>query len=135
MQGEVTVTGNAGSATVRNVLTTAGKEYIAQALGGGASYAGEYAQIGTGDTAQSTADTDLESPVGGRIQGSLSASGVEFTLDSTIPAGTPATEVAVTEAGLFSAATDGVLIARTTFPVVTKQPTDSIRLQWKITVN
>lgn len=135
MQGEVTITGSAGSATVQNVLTTAGKAFIAQALGEGAAYTGEYTQIGTGSTPQATADTDLESPVGARIQGTLSASGVEFTLDSTIPAGTPGAEVAVTEAGLFSAATDGVLIARTTFPVVTKQTTDSIRLQWKITVN
>lgn len=41
----------------------------------------------------------------------------------------------VQEAGIFNASSGGLMLARTTFPVITKQPTDSLAVTWKITLS
>jgi len=41
---------------------------------------------------------------------------------------------ALTEAGIFSAASGGTMLSRTAFPVVNKQALDSISITWKIVI-
>lgn len=41
---------------------------------------------------------------------------------------------AITEAGIFNAASAGTMLARTAFPVINKGALDTLTLTWKVTV-
>jgi hypothetical protein len=49
------------------------------------------------------------------------------------PAGTATG--AITEAGIFNAATGGTMLCRTTFPVINKGSADSLAVTWVVTVS
>jgi len=59
--------------------------------------------------------------------------GLNFTYVATFGAGTGTG--AVTEAGLFNAASGGTMLCRTVFPVVNKQSGDSMTVSWVVTVS
>ena len=117
-----------------NLVVDAGKEYIAGILGNQGTYAGDYIAIGSDGTAESVSDTSLGNEVGSRTQGALSVSGATFTLDTTIPTNNPATSQQLRETAIFTASSGGTMIARTTFGIITKEPADTLRIVWQITV-
>ena len=63
----------------------------------------------------------------------LDSSGTQYTVTVTVLAGTGTG--AITEAGIFNASTNGTMLCRTVFPVVTKQAGDTIAITWKVTVS
>ena len=93
--------------------------------------------LGSGTTAAAASQTDLVSILGSR-EG----------LDSTTISGTNNEKVvyeagfeagdatgAVTEAGIFNAATGGDMLCRTTFSVVNKAADDTMTVTWTITLS
>jgi len=93
--------------------------------------------LGSSTTAAAAAQTDLLSMLGSREP-----------IDSTTITGTNNEKIvyvssfeagdatgAVTEAGIFNAATGGDMLCRTTFPVVNKQSDDTLAITWTLTLS
>ena len=142
MKGELTVvvrdenTGTIKQAfTVPNLVVTAGKTYIASRMSGVTSGVMSHMAIGTGTATAAIGDTVLGVQAG--IVALAVSGGTPTTntisYSATFPAGTGTG--AITEAGIFNAASAGTLLCRTTFPVVNKAAGDSIAITWVVTVS
>jgi hypothetical protein len=116
-----------------NLVVTAGKNYIASRMVGTSSSIMSHMAIGTGTGTPAVGDTTLGTEAGRVALSSGTASGNEVTYTATFPAGTGTG--AITEAGVFNAASNGTLLCRTTFPVVNKAAGDSIAITWVVTVS
>jgi len=123
--------------TIENLVVNAGLAYIISRMVGAAKPAISHMALGAGTTAAAGAQTDLIAMLGARE-----------ALDSTTIAGINNEKVvyvasfeagdatgAVTEAGLFNAATGGDMLCRTVFAVVNKAADDTMTVTWTITVS
>jgi hypothetical protein len=119
--------------TVPNLVVTAGKNYIASRIVGAASTVMTHMAIGTSTTTPAVANTTLGTEAGRVALASFTASSNQVTATATFPAGTGTG--AITEAGIFNATPAGVMLCRTTFPVVNKAAGDSIAITWVVTVS
>ena len=118
---------------VPNLVVTTGKNYIAAKIVAttNSPVSMTHMAIGTGTGTPAAADTTLGTEIG-RV--SLSGSTVStntVTYTATFPAGTGTG--AVTEAGIFNAASAGTMLARTTFAIINKGANDTLTITWKIT--
>jgi hypothetical protein len=120
---------------IKNLVVATGKALVAQNLQGGNVVPVTHMAVGTGTTAAAAADAALESELD---RNALTTSGgtqtgPEVLFESTwLPGdGTGA----LTEAGLFTAETGGVMLARTVFPVVNKGADDTISIAWTVTIS
>jgi hypothetical protein len=123
------------SREVHNVITTAGKTYLAAWLAA-ASQAGKfmsYVGLGTGTDAADAGDTDIKTPFSpvARSLGVLTSATNVWQSVSTFDAGT--CTGAITEAGVFSASTSGTLMAHQVFSVINKGASDSLVVTWQVT--
>lgn len=116
---------------VKNMVVTAGKEFIAARVVG-APTAMSHMAIGSGTTEQVLGDTSLESELGRAALVSSSSAGRVATFTCTFDAGVGTG--AITEAGIFNDATTGTMLCRTTFPVVNKSAGDIFDITWTLTV-
>ena len=101
-------------------------------VGGGAAAVMSHMAIGSGTTAPSAGDVALETELGRAALDSSTAAGNEVTYVTTFQAG--AGTGAVTEAGIFDAASAGTMLSRTTFPVINKGVDDILIVTWVITL-
>lgn len=134
----ITVKGKNGNikqiVKAHNLVTTAGKTYLATWLAA-ASQAGKfmsYIGVGTGTTAADVADTTLETPVESRVVGTLTASTNTWNNTALV---TVTADRALTEAGLFSASTSGTMLARVVFSAVNLISGDGITINWTVTLS
>ena len=119
-----------------NLVVTAGKEWVADRMAN-ANTVMTHMAVGTGSTAAAAGDTALGTVItGGR--NALTVSGgtvlnntIEYACTWAAGDGTGA----ITEAGIFDAATGGDMLARTVFSVVNKGAADSMTITWTITVS
>lgn len=118
---------------VPNLVVTNGKNYIASRMVGVASTVMSHMAIGTGTATPVVGNSTLGTEAGRVVLSSFTASTNAVTATATFPAGTGTG--AITEAGIFNAASSGALLCRTTFPVVNKASGDSIAITWVITVS
>ena len=122
---------------VKNLVVNTGLAYIASRMKDTTKGAMSHMALGSGTTAAAATDTDL-----GTLLGSREA------LDSTTISGTNNEKVvyvssfeagdatgAVTEAGIFNAATSGDMLCRTVFAVVNKSADDTMSVTWTITLS
>lgn len=122
---------------VDNLVVNAGLAYIISRMVGTAKSVMSHMALGSGTTAAAASQTDLVSVLGSRE-----------ALDSTTIAGANNNQVvyvssfeagdatgAVTEAGIFNAATAGDMLCRTVFPVVNKAADDALTVTWTITLS
>lgn len=122
---------------LKNLVVNAGLAYIASRMTGTAKNVMSHMGLGSGSTAAAAADTDLGSLLGSRE-----------ALDSTTISGTNDEKVvyvssfeagdatgAVTEAGIFNAASGGDMLCRTVFSVVNKAADDTMSVTWTITLS
>lgn len=123
--------------TDHNLVVTVGKNYLAAWLAA-ASQAGEFMTfvgLGTGTTGPASGDTTLETEfVGGgysRSDGTLSSVANVWTNTATFSPGNGTG--AVTEAGLFSLASVGTMLARQVFAVYNKSAGDTMVVVWSVT--
>ena len=120
---------------IDNLVVTVGKNYLAAWLDA-ASQAGafmQYVALGTGVTAASAGDTALQTELATRVAGTESSSTNVWQNVATFGAGVDTG--AITEAGLFSAAAAGTMLARQVFSVINKAAGDSLQVTWQITLS
>jgi len=117
----------------KNLVVTVGKNYIASRMVGAASTVMSHMAIGTSTTTPAVGNTTLGTEAGRVALASFTASSNAVTSTATFPAGTGTG--AITEAGIFNAASSGTMLCRTTFPVVNKAAGDSIAVTWVVTVS
>lgn len=119
---------------IKNVVVTVGKEYLAAWLTA-ASQAGffmQYIALGTGTNAASAADVALQTELPTRVAGTLSNSTNVWQNQATFGPGV--NTGAITEAGIFSDASLGTMLARQVFAVVNKAAGDTLTVTWQITL-
>ncbi len=125
------------SREVKNLVVNTGLAYIASRMVGTSKSVMSHMALGSGTTAAAAGQTDLVSILGSRE-----------VLDSTTISGTNDEKVvyvssfeagdatgAVTEAGIFNAATAGDMLCRTVFSVVNKAADDTMSVTWTITLS
>lgn len=121
---------------VKNVVTTAGKTYIAARMTDTSQPTDmSHMAIGTGSTAAAVGDTTLVTE-NARValtgaEGSPSTNTIVYT--ATFGAGTGTG--ALREAGVLNASSSGTLLCRTVYDVVNKGADDSITITWTITIS
>lgn len=122
---------------VDNLVVNAGLAYIISRMVGVSQAVMSHMALGSGTTAAAAGQTDLVTLLGARE-----------ALDSTTIAGANNNQVvyvssfeagdatgAVTEAGIFNAATGGTMLCRTVFAVVNKGADDAMTVTWTITLS
>lgn len=118
---------------VDNLVVTSGRDWVASRMVGNTAAVMSHMALGSGSAAPVAANTALGTELGRTSLTGTSVSGPSVTYSTTFPAGVGTG--AVTEAGLFNAASAGTMLARTTFGVVTKAAGDSLGTTWTITGN
>jgi hypothetical protein len=125
---------------VPNTVVNKGKEFIAQAMNQAAGTLMRYMAIGTTTdaTAVAVAETALKLEVSGgsyaRQDTTRTVTTSSITYAATFGTGVPNSTIAVTEAGIFDALSTGNMLCRTVFGTVTKTSTDTLTINWQITV-
>ena len=119
---------------INNLVVTAGLTFICSRMAGTSAGVMSHMALGSGTTAAAAGQTDLVSILGSReALDSTSASANTITFISSFEAGEGTGSV--TECGCFNAASSGTMLARTVFPVVTKQADDTMSVTWLITLS
>ena len=122
---------------VKNLVVNKGLEYIASRMKDASKSVMSHMGWGSGTTAAAASQTDLVTLLGSRE-----------ALDSTTISGSNNEKVvyvsafeagdatgAVTEAGIFNAASGGDILCRTVFSVVNKAADDTMSITWTITLS
>jgi len=121
--------------TTHNLVVFTGKEHVTRRLEGTTEGVMTHMALGTNSTTAADVDTTL----GAEVSGSRTVFDNDFPdisgertiiYQSTFPAGTGTG--AITEAGLFNAASTGQMLARTVFSTVNKGSTDQMTITWTI---
>lgn len=121
---------------VKNLVVDTGLDWIADRFVD-ASIPDEMSHMELGDdnTAAAAGDTTLVSAISGSrvalTSTTVTDNAVQYIGD--FPAGTGTG--AVVEAGIFNAASAGVLLCRTVFSVVNKGADDTLKITWTVTVS
>lgn len=120
---------------INNVVVTVGKYYLATWLTAAtqSDYFMSWIGLGSGTTAANASDTDLETPVDDRLQGTLSASTNIWSNTRSFGAGE--STGSISEAGLFSDETSGTMFAHQVFTAIPKGASDVLDITWSITLN
>ena len=119
-------------AEVENLVVTAGKNWVADRMNN-ANTVMTYMALGTGTTAAAAGNTTLVTELDRNALTSTTVLNNTIAYAATWAAG-DATG-AITEAGIFDAASGGDMLARTVFSVVNKGASDSITITWTITIS
>jgi hypothetical protein len=120
--------------TEENLVVSAGLTYIASRMKNTAADAMTHMALGSGTTNAAAGQTDLVTLLGSReALDSTTASSNTIVYVAAFEAG-DATG-AVTEAGIFNAASGGTMLCRTKFNVVNKAADDTMSVTWTITLS
>jgi len=118
----------------KNLVVNSGLAYICSRMVSTSATAMTHMAVGSGTTAATGSQTDLVSILGSReTLDSSTSSDNTVTYVSSFEAGDGTG--AITEAGIFNAATDGTMLCRTVFPVVNKGANDTMSITWTITLS
>lgn len=120
---------------IKNLVVTVGKGFIASRMKDATATAMTHMEVGTGVTAAAVGDTALQTAVAASrvtlTSTTVTTNNVAYV--ATFPAGTGTG--ALTEAGLFNAASSGTMLCRTVFSVINKGAADTLGITWTVTVN
>ena len=115
-----------------NLVVTAGKNWVADRMND-ANTVMTHMALGTSATAAAAGQTALVAELDRNALTSTTVSTNTVAYACTWAAGDGTG--AITEAGLFDAASTGDMLARTVFSVVNKGASDSITITWTITIS
>ena len=115
-----------------NLVVTAGKNWVADRMNN-ANTVMTHMAVGTGTTAAAAGNTTLVTENDRNALTSTTVSGNAIAYVATWAAGDGT--AALTEAGIFDAASGGDMLCRTVFSVVNKGSADSMTITWTITVS
>lgn len=125
-----------------NLVTDAGMAAVASRINGsGGENAFTYIAIGIGTTAAAQGDTTLQSEIttngGQRAAATVSRVTTDVTNDTAqlVDTFSFTGSFAVTESGVFNAASNGVLLARRVFTAINVISGDSLQITWKFDVD
>lgn len=118
---------------VKNLVVTTGLGYIASRMRDATATAMSHMAIGSGSTAAALGNTALGTELGRVALTATTVTNNQVVYTATFPAGTGTG--AVTEAGLFNAASAGTMLCRTVFAVVNKEAGDSMSITWTVTIS
>ena len=120
--------------TVKNLVVTTGREYIASRMIGTSAGIMSHIAIGTGIVdpvaGQGTLGTEIDRNA---LSTAATVSGPTVSYSALFPAGEGTG--AITEAGIFNAASVGTMLCRTKFNVINKGPLDTLTINWNVTIN
>lgn len=120
--------------TIPNLVVTTGKNLFAAIIGGSSTALPSHMAVGTGSTPAQSTQTALGTPAGARVV--LGSTAVSLnTVSYQAVFGPGVGTGALTEAGIFNALTAGTMICRTVFPLFTKEASDTLTINWDITIN
>ena len=115
-----------------NLVVTAGKNWVADRMNN-ANTVMTHMAVGTGTTAAAAGNTALVTETDRNALTSTTVTDNAVAYVATWAAGDGT--AAITEAGIFDAASSGDMLARTVFSVVNKGAADSMTITWTITVS
>ena len=118
---------------VKNLVVTAGKNYVASRMKDTTKAAMSHMAVGTGTTAAAAAQTALVNENDRNTLTSTTVSNNAVIYVCTWAAGDAT--AALTEAAIFNASSGGDMLARTVFTVVNKAAADSMTITWTVTVS
>jgi hypothetical protein len=116
-----------------NLVVTVGKNFVASRMVGTSAAVMSHMAVGSGTAPAAAGDTALGTELGRVALASSTATTNVVTYTATFPAGTGTG--AVTEAGIFNAASVGTMLCRTVFSVVNKGVDDALSVTWTITIS
>ena len=119
-----------------NLIVNVGFDFIADAIGKAASRPAVmgYIALGTGTTAAAATQSALVTELDRNAATYAHTAGTKaFTFTADFPAGDGTG--AITEAGVFNAATAGIMLDRVVFPVVNKGADDSLTAVFTFTMS
>jgi hypothetical protein len=116
----------------KNLIVTAGKAFLANAIINSSASPFTNMAVGTGTTAAAVGDTALGSELARSAYTSSSVASNVVSLSTTYAAGTATG--ALTEAGIFNAGSGGTMLSRVVFSAINKGSADSLTISWTITV-
>ena len=128
--------GNIKEQVVTNLAVDPGLSYIVSRMKDTSQTAMSHMAVGSNTTAAADANTALGAELGRVALDSTTIVTTVVTNDSIQYVATFGPGVgtgAVTEAGIFNAASAGTMLARTVFAVVNKGSLDSLTITWKVT--
>lgn len=118
---------------VDNLVVTSGITYIASRMAGVTQGTMTHMALGSSTTAAAAGQTDLVTLVGSRV-GLTSTTPATTNIVYVASFGAGISTGAITEAGIFNAASAGTMLCRTVFAVVNKGAGDSMSITWTITL-
>jgi len=119
---------------INNLVVTAGLTFICSRMAAASPGVMTHMALGSSTTAAAAGQTDLVSILGSReALDSTNASANTIVYVSSFEAGEGTG--AVTEAGVFNAASGSTMLCRTVFAVVNKQASDTMSVTWTITLS
>ncbi|MFZ9066252.1 MAG: hypothetical protein ACO23R_02650 [bacterium] len=118
---------------VPNLVVSTGLAFIASRMKDTTDTAMSHMAIGTGTTAAAAGDTTLGTEAARVALTSTTVTANAIAYVASFGAGTGTG--AITEAGLFNAASSGTLLCRTVFDVVNKGASDTLQITWTITLS
>jgi hypothetical protein len=119
--------------TVPNLVVDTGLAYIAGRMKDTSDAAMTHMAVGTDNTAAAAGNTALGSELAIQALTSTTVTTNSVAYVATFPAGTGTG--ALTEAGIFNAASSGTMLCRTVFAVINKGAADSMTVTWTITIS
>lgn len=126
--------------TVPNLVVAVGKNLIASRLAGfisGTNSPMSHMAVGTGTSSPVSAEVALKTEIANSrvpLTGVVVETGsnvVTYTATFGSGVGTGA----ITEAGIFNSNTSGIMLCRTTFFTINKDVSDSLTINWSITIS
>ena len=120
---------------VKNLVVTAGKGFIASRMKDATATAMTHMEVGTGTTAAAVGDTTLQTVVASSRTTLTSTTVTTNSVAYVCSFGAGVGTGALTEAGLFNAASAGTMLCRTVFSVINKGAADTLGITWTVTVN
>ena len=120
------------SVQVDNLVVTTGLEYIASRMKDATASVMSHMAVGSGSTAAVAGNTGLGTELGRVSLTSTTVTGSQVQYQATFGPGTGTG--AVSEAGLFNAASNGTMLCRTIFSVVNKDAGDTLAITWTVTL-
>lgn len=119
--------------SVPNLVVTVGKNFIASRMVGTASAAMSHMAVGTSNANLAAANTALAAQLTRVALTSATATNSTVTYVGNYGAGVGTG--ALVEAGIFNDATTGTMLCRTTFPVINKEASDTLTINWVVTIS
>lgn len=119
---------------VKNLVVNTGIAYIVSRMTGTTKAVMSHMGVGSGTTVAGASQTDLVTLVGSREaldSSTISNTNVVYECQFEAGDGTGA----LTEAGIFNAATSGDMLCRTVFATVNKAASDTMVITWTVTLS